>query len=238
MQLTCPNCAARYEVAAGMIPPEGRHVQCTACHTRWFERPAARVALTEDEILSRLEARAPASGPRLVAVPAAPPPDVAVDPLDDDEDETPEPGKEPEQELAPEPEPEAEPAAQPAPRLVPRLEPQPEAPVSADPAPPAEAAAEGVRLTPAVPRTSPRLVLDGTGTPGAPLPPPAPRRFGLGFVLALLLAGGALAAYHFADPLAAGVPAAGPALKGWERIVDDLRTRLADAFEGRESDGA
>ncbi len=214
-----------------MIPPEGRHVQCTACHTRWFEKPAARKALTEDEILSRLESRAPASGPRLVAVPAPPPPEVAVDPLEDEadaEEEVPLPddGGKP------------DPGTEPAPRLVPRLEPEAEPPARAEPAPPVAAGAEGVALTPAAPRTSGRLVLDGTGDPGAPLPPPAPRRFGLGFGVALLLAGAALAAYRFADPLADQVPAAGPALRGWEHVVDDLRTRLADAFEGLESDGA
>ena len=38
MRLTCPNCGAEYEASDGMVPPAGRHVQCTACHTRWFVR--------------------------------------------------------------------------------------------------------------------------------------------------------------------------------------------------------
>ena len=41
MRLTCPNCGAEYEVPDGMVPAGGRHVQCTACHTRWFVRGAA-----------------------------------------------------------------------------------------------------------------------------------------------------------------------------------------------------
>ncbi len=41
MRLTCPNCGAEYDVSDGMIPAAGRHVQCTACHTRWFVRGAA-----------------------------------------------------------------------------------------------------------------------------------------------------------------------------------------------------
>lgn len=64
MRLTCPNCAARYEVADGMIAPGGQHVQCTACHTRWYARPPADVAqLAEEAIIARLEARG-GRGPR------------------------------------------------------------------------------------------------------------------------------------------------------------------------------
>jgi predicted Zn finger-like uncharacterized protein len=68
MRLSCPSCGAEYEVSDGMVPPAGRHVQCTACHTRWFVRGAQRPGLTEDQILRRLETWSP--GPR--PVPAAP----------------------------------------------------------------------------------------------------------------------------------------------------------------------
>lgn len=37
MRLVCPNCSARYEVDASMIPDEGRDVQCSNCGTTWFE---------------------------------------------------------------------------------------------------------------------------------------------------------------------------------------------------------
>ena len=52
MRLTCPNCGAEYDVPDGMVPAAGRHVQCTACHTRWFARGArARPAPSEEQIL-------------------------------------------------------------------------------------------------------------------------------------------------------------------------------------------
>jgi predicted Zn finger-like uncharacterized protein len=57
MRLTCPNCDAAYEVPDGMVPATGRHVQCTACHTRWFARGTAAEAPSEEQILTRLEAR-------------------------------------------------------------------------------------------------------------------------------------------------------------------------------------
>ena len=49
MRLTCPNCDAEYEVPDGMMPAAGRHVQCTACHTRWFVRGSAAPAPSEEQ---------------------------------------------------------------------------------------------------------------------------------------------------------------------------------------------
>lgn len=77
MRLTCPSCGAQYEAPEGMVPAEGRHVQCSACHTRWFARGAARPAFSEDQILRRLESRRP----QLRAVPD-PEPDDRDDPGD------------------------------------------------------------------------------------------------------------------------------------------------------------
>lgn len=37
MELTCPNCAARYRVSADAIPPEGRTVRCPNCDASWFQ---------------------------------------------------------------------------------------------------------------------------------------------------------------------------------------------------------
>jgi predicted Zn finger-like uncharacterized protein len=74
MRLTCPTCGARYEVAEGLVDPGGQHVQCTACHARWFERPPGRAAgqrLSEDEIIARLDQRAGGPPPR----PGGPTPD-------------------------------------------------------------------------------------------------------------------------------------------------------------------
>ncbi|MBM2577441.1 zinc-ribbon domain-containing protein [Jannaschia sp. Os4] len=41
MRLICPDCGAQYEIAAEMIPPEGRDVQCSNCATTWFQMPPA-----------------------------------------------------------------------------------------------------------------------------------------------------------------------------------------------------
>ncbi len=37
MRLTCPNCGAQYEVAADVIPENGRDVQCSSCGNTWFQ---------------------------------------------------------------------------------------------------------------------------------------------------------------------------------------------------------
>jgi predicted Zn finger-like uncharacterized protein len=63
MLVNCPNCGAEYDVAEGMIPPAGRHVQCSACHTRWFVPGRPRATLTEEQVLHRLETWSPAPIP-------------------------------------------------------------------------------------------------------------------------------------------------------------------------------
>ena len=94
MQVTCPNCAARYAVDPLAIGPAGRTVQCARCHDRWFQtvereravpdlviRPPSRAAssLGGNSLPAVIEARGPytrnrilaASGLALVAVLAA-----------------------------------------------------------------------------------------------------------------------------------------------------------------------
>jgi predicted Zn finger-like uncharacterized protein len=39
MRLTCPNCAAIYDVADDAIGPNGRKVRCRACGTSWMQAP-------------------------------------------------------------------------------------------------------------------------------------------------------------------------------------------------------
>lgn len=39
MRLVCPNCEAQYEVGEGVIPDEGRDVQCSNCGNTWFQHP-------------------------------------------------------------------------------------------------------------------------------------------------------------------------------------------------------
>jgi predicted Zn finger-like uncharacterized protein len=38
MQITCPNCAARYNIDPGALGHGGRTVQCFRCGHKWFER--------------------------------------------------------------------------------------------------------------------------------------------------------------------------------------------------------
>jgi len=44
MLIVCPNCAARYEVAEGVIGPSGKNVRCARCGTVWLARSAAVIA--------------------------------------------------------------------------------------------------------------------------------------------------------------------------------------------------
>jgi predicted Zn finger-like uncharacterized protein len=44
MQVTCPNCGARYAVDPMAIGPTGRTVQCMRCSHRWRERPVPAAA--------------------------------------------------------------------------------------------------------------------------------------------------------------------------------------------------
>jgi predicted Zn finger-like uncharacterized protein len=68
MRLTCPNCGTEYEVPEDLIPEDGKHVQCTGCHTRWFVRGGDTTLLSEEQIIHRLETWSP----RPVAVPTPP----------------------------------------------------------------------------------------------------------------------------------------------------------------------
>lgn len=49
MRLTCPNCAAQYEVPDEVIPQEGRDVQCSNCGNTWFQDHADKLTEAEPE---------------------------------------------------------------------------------------------------------------------------------------------------------------------------------------------
>ena len=220
MRLTCPNCGAEYEVPDGMVPPAGRHVQCTSCHTRWFVRGGARPALSEDQILQRLENRAPR--PRPVAVPAAPP--EASERAAARETEAVQPVTvlfPEEEELAEVPAPQA-PEEVAGPRHADPAKPA-ERPTIPQPGPLTEAA------SPLAPRPSPRLELGRRTPPVANDPSPPRGRFGRGLFLVLLVFVVALAVYVYRGPLAARLPAAAPALEAYGTQVDHLR----EAIESR-----
>ncbi|MFO1144606.1 MAG: zinc-ribbon domain-containing protein [Amaricoccus sp.] len=202
MLLNCPNCHAEYDVPDGMIPAAGRHVQCSACHTRWFVAGAPRVLLTEEQILHRLESWTPR--PRPLAAAPKPAPEV-VDPPDE----------------------EAGPAEPPLPPPTPirRVAPAKpgERPTVDRPAVVAPVDTAGVPASVAPLRPALRLDLDSAPVAA----PPAPRsRFGAGLLLAVLLAALAFAAYQQRSMLAAGVPAAAPALEAYGDAVDDARTAV------------
>ncbi|HET9068966.1 MAG TPA: zinc-ribbon domain-containing protein [Amaricoccus sp.] len=195
MRLKCPNCGAEYEVSEGMIPPAGRHVQCTACHTRWFVRGAPGGGMTEDQILRRLETWSP--GPRPVPAPAAAGSAASA---------------------GPEPEPEP-----PAPVVV-HLPPRPAAP--AKPAERPAVARPAPLSAPARPQPAPRLDLGEPAPPPIATPAPARSRFVHGFLLGLVLAALALAAYLWREPIAARMPRAAPALAAYGEAVDHWRGEI------------
>lgn len=233
MRLTCPTCGAEYEIADAMVPASGRHVQCTACHTRWFVRGEAPQPESEDDIMQRLEARS-----HLRAVPSRPRP---VEP----EPTTPtpaaiQPKPEPAGPLAQRPEP--VPAA-PAPQPEPPARPVPNRPVAGESSP-VPRPATAPRAVPAKPATqpmvsgdrlglrpAPRLDLGAEPRPPAPREAPPPSRFGRGLALALVLFGVALGAYLWRADIAARVPAAAPALDAYGETVDDLRLELAQRID-------
>lgn len=64
MQLVCPHCAARYDIADGTIGANGRKVRCRACGTSWFE-PGAGAA-------------SPPPAPAPESAPVTPPPPIAL----------------------------------------------------------------------------------------------------------------------------------------------------------------
>lgn len=212
MRLTCPTCGAEYEAFDGMIPAAGRHVQCTACHTRWFVHAPQRQKVSEEQILTRLEAR-----PRPVLVPVADPRARAAsednfDLLSDEQ----------------------EPAAPVSPRpAAPALRAEPGKPASMP------AAAPGVgqpspladRLRPA----APRLDLAEAGTVPTLAPPPPRSRFLRGMLIVLVPALVAFGAYRYHGEIASRFPEAEPALDGYTGFVDDLRDEVQgqiDAFRG------
>lgn len=121
MRLTCPNCAAQYEVPEDVIPAEGRDVQCSSCGQTWFQASARALAEAPPE--------APAAADTAEA--EAHPEDSKA-------------AAQPEEAAAEDSPAEAQPAAkEPTPEQEPDTEPTPEPEVQADAVPePAEAAAE------------------------------------------------------------------------------------------------
>ena len=242
MRLTCPKCGAVYELDAGLIAPGGQHVQCSACHTRWFaRRPALAVApaaerISEDEIIARLEARPrprpvpdPVAGATSDPTPLRAVPSTAAPRMGGSDFHWEEP---------------AAPAAVAARSAVfdrPHLQ------VVADPAddgrpsfPAAEADRPSLPTAEApAPSGRPRLTLDPPRSeveaPRSDLqapPAPASRRFGLGLFVGLALSAALFALYRFEEEIAARLPEAAPYTAAYTGAVDEARLWL-EARTGR-----
>lgn len=97
MRLICPNCGAQYEVPDGVIPPQGRDVQCSNCGNTWFQPHPDNDPDLAEELDQDLPPKAPQDH-------AEPEPDTedSIDPA------------QPEPEIEPETAPDPEPAPQPA----------------------------------------------------------------------------------------------------------------------------
>lgn len=243
MRLICPNCDAQYEVDAGLVPPEGRDVQCSACGHVWFQSPDPFAGEDLEEIAEAAFAPEPEADTE---------PDTQVlrrHSLDEsmlsvlrEEAERETRAREGEQaratarslEFQPDlglPEAEERPQLRIRPRT-PRPEPAPE-PEDA-PRPQAAAAPRNARreLLPDIEQINSTLDASSSSRRsehGVGLPPPAARRrsgFRSGFLLMLVLAGLAAAIYAQAPRLALSVPQAKPALDGYVALVDQVRLRL------------
>ena len=116
-----------------------------------------------------------------------------------------------------------EPPPDPPPATADRPLPEPPLPAATVPQPRPVSAPmpEPAARRPAAPR------LDLSPASGAEPPPRAPSRFARGLLATLALFSLALAAYVFADAIAARLPAAAPALESFAAAVDGLREALA-----------
>lgn len=230
MRLTCPKCAAIYGLAPGLIAPGGQHVQCSACHSRWFVRPDPPAQpvehMSEEAILARLEARP--RGPRPVPAHPAPLPAGPAARAVSAPQHEPGPTRLGGREFAWEaPAEGGRDEMRPRLRVVGGSPSNTEAAASTGTAPPVKTAPGSPADLPSEATTTrPRLEL---GTPPAgPLAVPAapPRRFGRGLALGVGLCLMAFGAYHWAEAIGEAVPAAGPYAEAYARSLDDGRLWL------------
>lgn len=70
MRLVCPNCDAEYDVDDGLIPPEGRDVQCSNCTTTWFQASLEAAEAEQPETTPEPQAEELEDDPDLAAIAA------------------------------------------------------------------------------------------------------------------------------------------------------------------------
>lgn len=215
MRLSCPNCNQTYHLPDGALPQAGQHVQCSACHTRWFAKGRAPAPkLSEEEILANLDARRGGRKLSLVAGAATAP---ARDPEEADEDA-------PFDWVAPSGEPEH---AAPATRANAT---EPEAETLRPEAEPPKRAGGRTKADHPTPHER-RLDLTRPPEPHrAPLPSArkAPPRFLDGVLLVLVLAFIAGALYAFAAEIARGLPPVAVAVEAYAGAIERIREWFAD----------
>lgn len=212
MRLICPNCGAQYEIDAELIPQAGRDVQCSDCGHTWFETPGASLAreasiddlATPDDLPEDgATSQAEAAFTDQPPSPEAPRPHLSEDVAQILREE-------------------ADHERAQRKRDAEQIEIQPDlglhdAPARREQLPDIEEINSSLRSNDA-----------------PPTPPAAPTRkggFWTGFLIIVLLAALALAAYLFADQIARALPATDPALSAYTDWVDGLRLRLFEIVE-------
>jgi predicted Zn finger-like uncharacterized protein len=237
MRLTCPKCAAQYEVPEAAIPAAGREVQCSDCDAVWFqERPGPVAPAPGDAAGATATAEDPPPGPE-----TAPAPQRQLDPAVADilraEADRERSARAAEAAGAMPAEAAAAPntgdtsrSAQDAHEISRR--PATTAPSQtggAAPGPDPSPQIEDVVASPS-PAHAARASL-APGTHDDTSPARRGRGFRTGFLLAVLASGTALAAYIFEAEIARLVPAAEQGLARYVETLDTARTLLADTVE-------
>ncbi|MEX2616838.1 MAG: zinc-ribbon domain-containing protein [Alphaproteobacteria bacterium] len=89
MIITCPNCAARFNLKDDLLGDKGRNVKCAKCSHRWFaERPVDAANPAAPKPLEEAAAPPPPPPPPAPPRPAAPPPEQAA-PVEPDKPDEP-----------------------------------------------------------------------------------------------------------------------------------------------------
>ncbi|MEL6207716.1 MAG: zinc-ribbon domain-containing protein [Pseudomonadota bacterium] len=68
MRLTCPNCGAQYAVDPGVIPAEGRDVQCSSCGHTWLQLHPDAAGQPEPEPPVEEVAQVPSTDPEVMNI--------------------------------------------------------------------------------------------------------------------------------------------------------------------------